>query len=94
MPHRESTKLPVRVVRLKLYKLTISPPMRNIAWGATEPEIRKIMESAGRIVCISLPNDEKGRQKGHKIIEYASKEMADKARKTLNKKKKRKGQSN
>jgi RNA recognition motif-containing protein len=60
--------------------------IKNIAWGATETEVRKIMEQAGRVVNISSPEDERGRQKGYKIVEYATKDMATKAKKTLNNK--------
>ena len=58
--------------------------VRNIAWGASDSEIMKIMEEAGKVLNIQTLKDSNGKDRGHRVVEYQEKSSASTARKSLN----------
>ena len=69
---------------VKDFKVANKILVRNIAWGASENEIMKIMEEAGKVSNIQILRDSNGKDKGHRVVEYQEKTSASTARKSLN----------
>jgi len=56
----------------------------NLPWNVSWQNLKDHFRSAGNVVHASVFSDESGRSKGCGIVEYSTKEEADKAIKTLN----------
>jgi hypothetical protein len=58
--------------------------VKNVAWGATDLELKKLLSEAGEVISFQGMKDNEGKDRGHRIIEYKTRSEANKAKKTLN----------
>jgi RNA recognition motif-containing protein len=58
--------------------------VKNVAWGATDLELKRLLGEAGEVFSIQGTKDSEGKDKDHRIVEYKTRSEASKAKKTLN----------
>ena len=58
--------------------------VKNVAWGATDLELKKLLGEAGEVISIQGTKENEGKDKGHRIVEYKTRSEANKARRILN----------
>jgi RNA recognition motif-containing protein len=58
--------------------------VKNVAWGATDIELKKLLSEAGEVISFQGMKDNEGKDRGHRVVEYKTRSEANKARKTLN----------
>ena len=58
--------------------------IKNIAWGSTEQELKKILDDAKEVINVQTIRDGEGKDKGHRVVEFKTRNEANKAKRVLN----------